>query len=111
MPQTSSSTTTTAICPTEAIYGEYSEETELLRNLRDDVLIQTPEGQGIIRLYYQLSPMIVLVFSTEISGLANVVSADSMIRQANTNNTFDNFPIILPSLNFVSKAKPHQTFL
>jgi len=44
---------------TEKIYGEYSEETELLRYFRDEVLSKTPEGQEIIRLYYQWSPAIV----------------------------------------------------
>ena len=46
-------------CPTEEIYGEYSLQTELLRNFRDNVLTQTSEGQEIIRLYYELSPVIV----------------------------------------------------
>ena len=32
------------------LYGEYSEETELLRYFRDNVLCTTPEGQEIIRL-------------------------------------------------------------
>jgi len=58
---TTSSTTTTiqALCPTEEIYGEQSEETELLRYFRDAVLSQTPEGQELIKLYYELSPVIV----------------------------------------------------
>ena len=55
--------TTTTIegepCPIEEIYGKYAEETELLRYVRDNVLSQTPEGQEIIRLYYQWSPAIV----------------------------------------------------
>jgi hypothetical protein len=55
----SSSTTTTAICLSEEIYGEGSEEVELLRYVRDNVLSQTPEGQELIRLYYQWSPVIV----------------------------------------------------
>jgi hypothetical protein len=55
----STTTTTTQSCPTEEIYGEHSEETELLRYLRDKVLNQTPEGQEIIRLYYELSFTIV----------------------------------------------------
>ena len=46
-------------CAGEEIYGEYSEEVELLRAFRDEVLSQTPEGQEIIRLYYQWSPVIV----------------------------------------------------
>ena len=53
------STTTTSICPSEQIYGEDTYETALLRNFRDYVLTQTPEGQEIIRLYYQWSPVIV----------------------------------------------------
>ena len=52
-------TTTAGICPSEAIYGEDSETTELLRYIRDAILSQTPEGQEIIKLYYELSPMIV----------------------------------------------------
>ena len=46
-------------CPSLALYGEYSEEVELLRDYRDEVLSQTPVGQEIIKLYYQLSPVIV----------------------------------------------------
>lgn len=56
-----STTTTTANvpCSVEDIYGEHSEKTELLRYFRDNVLTQTPEGQEIIKLYYQWSPAIV----------------------------------------------------
>lgn len=54
-----SSTTTTAFCLSGSIYGENSEEAALLRYIRDNVLRQTPAGQEIIRLYYQLSPAIV----------------------------------------------------
>jgi hypothetical protein len=60
--QSSNTTTTTTGsggCFSELIYGEYSKETELLRYFRDDVVSKTPEGQEIIRLYYQLSPVIV----------------------------------------------------
>lgn len=58
---TGSTTTTIAnqSCPLELIYGEDSEEIELIRFLRDNVLSQTPEGRKIIRLYYKWSPMIV----------------------------------------------------
>ncbi len=52
-------TTTTALCPSETIFGEYSEKTELLRSFRDNVLSQTQEGQELIKLYYQWSPLIV----------------------------------------------------
>ncbi len=58
---TSSSSTTTISpsCPTEKLYGEHSEETELLRHFRDKVLSKTPAGQELIKLYYQWSPAIV----------------------------------------------------
>jgi len=46
-------------CLSEALYGEHSEETELLRNFRDNILSQTPAGQEIIKLYYEWSPVIV----------------------------------------------------
>ena len=46
-------------CLAKEIYGGYSEETDLLRHFRDNVLTKTPEGQEIIRLYYQWSPAIV----------------------------------------------------
>ncbi len=46
-------------CPSELIYGEHSEEAELLRYVRDTILSHTPEGREIIRLYYQWSPVIV----------------------------------------------------
>ena len=55
-------TTTTTIesdCPQELIYGKHSSKTELLRYFRDTVLNQTPEGQEIIKLYYEWSPAIV----------------------------------------------------
>jgi hypothetical protein len=43
----------------EQIYGEGSKEVELFRYLRNSILIKTPEGQEIIRLYYERSPVIV----------------------------------------------------
>jgi len=48
-----------SLCPTERLYGEHTEQTELLRNFRDNVLSTTPEGQELIKLYYELSPVIV----------------------------------------------------
>jgi hypothetical protein len=54
-----STTTTVPPCPTEQIYGEYSAQTALLRYIRDNVLSITPEGQELIRLYYEWSPVIV----------------------------------------------------
>lgn len=53
------STTTTTLCPSLGIYGEGSEEVRLLRYFRDGVLRITPEGQELIKLYYQWSPFIV----------------------------------------------------
>jgi len=47
------------VCPAEKIYGNDSEEAELLRDFRDARLCETLEGQEIIRLYYEWSPMIV----------------------------------------------------
>ncbi|MCK5256486.1 MAG: hypothetical protein KAQ81_10715, partial [Deltaproteobacteria bacterium] len=46
------------LCPTEQIFGQDSEEVTLLRRFRDSVLSKTPEGQELIRLYYQWSPVI-----------------------------------------------------
>jgi hypothetical protein len=46
-------------CAAREIYGEHSGTVELLRNVRDNVLSKSPEGQEIIRLYYQWSPAIV----------------------------------------------------
>jgi hypothetical protein len=56
---TTTTTAATGPCPSEAIYGEYSEEAELLRDYRDNVLSKTQEGQKLIELYYKMSPMIV----------------------------------------------------
>jgi len=60
---TASGTTTSTIpsepCPVEQLYGEHSEEVAFLRCFRDDILSQTPEGREIIKLYYELSPVIV----------------------------------------------------
>ena len=52
-------------CPIEQIYGEHSEQTELLRYIRDHVLIQNPEGQELIKLYYQWSPVVVKVIEND----------------------------------------------
>ena len=62
---TANSTTTTTICPLKKIYGQHSEETELLRYSRDQVLDKTPEGREIIRLYYKWSPLIVRVMEED----------------------------------------------
>lgn len=46
-------------CPVVEIYGNHAEETEWLRYFRDHVLSLTTEGQEMINLYYQLSPVII----------------------------------------------------
>lgn len=56
-------TTTTSIpgrpCAAVEIYGEGSEEVVMLRAVRDQVLRRSPEGQELIKMYYQLSPVVV----------------------------------------------------
>jgi len=52
-------------CVSEAIYGEYAEETELLRCFRDNVLSKTPEGKGLIKIYYHWSPVMVCILADE----------------------------------------------
>jgi len=56
---TSTTSLTPQPCVSESLYGEHSEETELLRYLRDNVLNSTPEGRELIKFYYELSPIIV----------------------------------------------------
>ena len=68
----SSTTTTVQPCPSETLYGGHSEETELLRYLRDNILNQTPEGQEIIGLYYKFSSMIVEMMNDDESFKAQV---------------------------------------
>ena len=46
-------------CPAVQLFGYDSEETEVLRYFRDEVLSKTSEGREIIKLYYQLSPAFV----------------------------------------------------
>ena len=46
-------------CVSEKLYGGYSKEVEFLRYIRDNILNKTPEGRELIKLYYQLSPVIV----------------------------------------------------
>jgi hypothetical protein len=41
------------------LLGSDNPQLDILREFRDEVLAQTPEGQEIIRLYYELSPVIV----------------------------------------------------
>ena len=64
-------------CPISIIYGEYSEETERLRNFRDNVLSQTGEGQELTQLYYRWGPVIVRAmeedekFKEEVKGIVD----------------------------------------
>jgi hypothetical protein len=44
------------ICPLGRLFGEKSEEAELMRHIRDNILNETPEGRAIIKLYYEWSP-------------------------------------------------------
>ena len=46
-------------CPILCIYGEHSEEAEILRYVRDNILSAIPEGRELISLYYAVSPAIV----------------------------------------------------
>ncbi len=45
-------------CPSQYLYGQFSEEVLLLRWFRDHVLHTTPEGKQLIRLYYHWSPLL-----------------------------------------------------
>ena len=47
----------TVSCPVKEIYGEDSEEVEILRYFRDNVLSRTPEAKKLISSYYEWSPM------------------------------------------------------
>ena len=62
-----SSTTTSTLqpCPSTAIYGQSSEQTEILRHFRDTILNKTPEGEELIKLYYQWGPLIVKVMEQD----------------------------------------------
>lgn len=56
---------TETLCPAELLYGEHSEEAKLLRRFRDAVVIDLPGGEGLIQLYYQLSPDIARTITTD----------------------------------------------
>ena len=55
---TSSTTIPANQCVAETLYGEGSEETELLREYRDKVLSKSATGRQMIKTYYELSPAI-----------------------------------------------------
>ena len=48
----------TGTCPSESIYGSDSEEAEIMRDFRDNVLNKTAAGRKIINAYYQVAPML-----------------------------------------------------
>jgi Tol biopolymer transport system component len=67
-------------CAVAKLYGEDSWEVELLRNIRDEILVTTPEGREIIRLYYGWSPVIVEMMDDDESFKAQVKElADEII--------------------------------
>ena len=59
-------------CPVELIYGDHSEESNRIRLFRDTILNSTQEGQELIRLYYQLSPLYVDLMKRDESILREV---------------------------------------
>ena len=69
-PTTSSTTTTKKTynsdsCILTRVYGEYSDEVALMRFYRDNLLSRTMVGQEIIKLYYELSPMITMALDND----------------------------------------------
>jgi len=54
-------------CPILQLYGENSEEVNLLRKFRDDVAGTTPEGKQLIRLYYQWGPLLAAAMDENIA--------------------------------------------
>jgi hypothetical protein len=66
----------TTPCPAEIVYGEHSEETELLRSIRDNVLSKSQEGRELIKRYYQWSPAIVEALTAMGSGLHNGITQE-----------------------------------
>jgi len=65
--QTTTTSASTANCPTEEIYGEGSVEVVILRSIRDNVLTKTPEGREIIKLYYLWSPIVTVAIQNDYS--------------------------------------------
>jgi len=67
------------LCPIELIYGEHSAQTKRLRHFRDTILSKTSEGQELIKLYYQWSPVLVKAmeedeeFRQEVKGMIDSV--------------------------------------
>ena len=65
MLNTTTTTTVKGTCTSEFIYGNNSEEVEVLKCIRDNVLSRTPEGRELVKLYYQWSPIIVKVMEKD----------------------------------------------
>jgi hypothetical protein len=67
IPATTSTTSTqfNGPCATALLYGDHSDETQLLRFVRDRILSRTPEGRELIKLYYQWSPVIVQTMTAD----------------------------------------------
>ena len=95
IPTTTSTTSSIyeGICPTEVIYGEDSEPTEMLRCFRDKVLSRSPEGRAIIKLYYLWSPVI-----------SNAIKGDEQFKE-DIRQTVDTFlPMIETDVLLQSRA-------
>ena len=76
---TSTSTAPSPDCVIEAIYGVFSEEIQLLRYVRDEILSKTPEGKKVIEYYYLWSPAVVKLmeededFKEKVEALADCI--------------------------------------
>jgi hypothetical protein len=63
---------TSTDCSVEELYGGHAKETAQLRYFRDNVLSKTPEGQGLIKLYYEWSPAVVKAMRKDSAFKGNV---------------------------------------
>jgi hypothetical protein len=52
-------------CFFERLYGTHSENTQLLRCLRDSLLVKSKEGREIIRLYEQYNFLIIALITED----------------------------------------------
>ena len=64
-PVTTTISTAGTLCPVEQLYGQSSYEAELLRFVRDYMLVTTVQGREIIKLYYLWSPLIVMMMQED----------------------------------------------
>ena len=67
-------------CPATEIYGANSDETNLLRALRDNVLKNDPAGRELIKLYYAYSPLVVEMMKNDIFKEEVKENIDLMLR-------------------------------